>query len=123
MNAVTFQGVERLSYEDVPDPEIVDDTDVLVRVRAAGLCGSDLHPYFGRERGLDPGTVMGHEVLGEVVEVGAAVRDFAVGDVVVAPFSTSCGTCFYCRTGLTARCPNGQIAGHAAKRAWRGDRK
>lgn len=111
MNAITFQGVERLSYEDVPDPEIVDAADVLVRVRAAGLCGSDLHPYFGRERGLDRGTVMGHELLGEVVEVGVAVRDFAVGDLVVAPFSSSCGTCFYCRTGLTARCLKGQLFG------------
>lgn len=111
MNAITFQGVEHLAYERVPDPEIVESTDTIVRVRVAGLCGSDLHPYFGRERGLDVGTVMGHELLGEVVEAGGGVHDFRVGDVVVAPFSTSCGVCFYCRTGLTARCERGQLFG------------
>jgi len=100
-----------LAYESVPDPEIVETSDVIVRTRAAGLCGSDLHPYFGRERGIEPGTVMGHEVVGEVVEVGADVRSLSVGDRVVAPFTTSCGVCFYCRTGLTARCEQGQLFG------------
>lgn len=111
MNAITFHDIEKLAYERVPDPGILDAGDAIVRVRAAGICGSDLHPYFGRERGLDPGTVMGHEFLGEVVEVGSGVRAFAVGDRVVAPFSTSCGDCFYCRTGLTARCLRGQLFG------------
>lgn len=111
MNAITFQGIERLAYERVPDPHILEPGDVLVRVRVAGICGSDLHPYFGRERGLDPGTVMGHELLGEVVETGDGVRAFEAGDRVVAPFSTSCGGCFYCRRGLTARCLRGQLFG------------
>ncbi len=111
MIAITFQGVERLACETVPDPRILEPTDVVVRVRAAGICGSDLHPYFGRERGLDPGTVMGHEFIGEIVDAGADVRGFSVGDRVVAPFSTSCGTCFYCRRGLTARCERGQLFG------------
>ena len=111
MNAITFHDIEQLAYEAVPDPRLEEATDVVVRVSAAGLCGSDLHPYFGRERGLDRGTVMGHELLGEVVEAGRDVRDFRVGDRVVAPFSTSCGTCFYCRTGLTARCVRGQLFG------------
>ncbi len=111
MNAITFQGVERLAYEQVPDPEILEPTDVIVRVRVAGVCGSDLHPYFGRERGLDVGTVMGHELLGEVVEAGREVRTVRVGDRVVAPFSTSCGDCFYCAIGLTARCARGRLFG------------
>jgi threonine dehydrogenase-like Zn-dependent dehydrogenase len=111
VNAITFQDVEVLAYERVPDPELVADTDALVRVAAAGLCGSDLHPYLGRERGLDRGTVMGHELLGEIVEVGPAVSGFSTGDRVVAPFSTSCGSCFYCRRGLTARCARGQLFG------------
>lgn len=111
MNAITFQDIETVAYGPVPDPRLIEPTDVLVRVRAAGICGSDLHPYFGRERGLDPGTVMGHEFLGEVVEVGREVRSLAVGDRVVAPFSTSCGDCFLCRSGLTARCPRGQLFG------------
>lgn len=111
MNAITFHGVERLAYEQVPEPTLIEHGDALVRVRAAGICGSDLHPYFGRERGLDDGTVMGHELLGEVVEVGAEVETVAVGDRVVAPFSTSCGRCFYCRSGLTGRCVRGQLFG------------
>ncbi|MEM7417605.1 MAG: alcohol dehydrogenase catalytic domain-containing protein [Gemmatimonadota bacterium] len=111
MKAVTFQGVEALAYEDVPDPSIVDARDVVVRVSVAGLCGSDLHPYFGREVGIEVGTVMGHELLGDVVEVGADVRNLSLGDRVVAPFTTSCGDCFYCDEGLTARCPEGQLFG------------
>ncbi|MEX2466579.1 MAG: alcohol dehydrogenase catalytic domain-containing protein [Gemmatimonadota bacterium] len=111
MKAITFQAVEELAYEDVPDATLLDPTDVLVRVRVAGICGSDLHPYFGRERGIDAGTVMGHEFVGEVVEVGAEVSRFQGGERVVCPFTTSCGVCFYCGIGLTARCPRGQFFG------------
>ena len=111
MKAITFQGIESLAYEDVPDAELVEPTDALVHVTVAGICGSDLHPYFGRERGLDRGTVMGHELLGEVVEIGDDVRGFAVGDRAVAPFTTNCGDCFFCRSGLTARCERGQLFG------------
>jgi threonine dehydrogenase-like Zn-dependent dehydrogenase len=111
MNAITFQDVERLSFDRVPDPVLQAPTDAIVRVRAAGICGSDLHPYFGRERGLDPGTIMGHEFLGEIVEIGSDVEGFRAGDVVVAPFSTSCGSCYYCGVGLTARCTHGALFG------------
>lgn len=111
MKAITFQGIEQLAYEDVPDPQLVEDTDVIVRVTATGICGSDLHPYFGRELGLDLGTVMGHEPLGEVVQAGSAVRVHTAGAKVVAPFTTNCGDCFYCRRGLTARCRVGQLFG------------
>ncbi len=111
MDAITFQDVESLAFESVPDPVVLDGSDVIVRTRVAGLCGSDLHPYLGRERGIEPGTVMGHELVGEVVEVGGDVRDLSVGDRVVAPFTTSCGRCFYCRMGLTARCDRGQLFG------------
>jgi threonine dehydrogenase-like Zn-dependent dehydrogenase len=111
MQAITFQGVEILAYEAVPDPVLVEPSDTIVRVTTAGICGSDLHPYFGRETGLDAGTVMGHEFLGEVVEAGSDVARFALGDRVVAPFTTNCGDCFYCRSGLTARCEGGQLFG------------
>lgn len=115
MKAITFQGIETLAYEDVRAPEIVEPSDAIVRVRVAGICGSDLHPYFGRERGLDRGTVMGHEFVGEVVEVGEEVSAVRVGDVVACPFTTSCGACFYCGIGLTARCPRGQFFGWVGK--------
>ncbi len=111
MKAITFQGIETLAFEEVRDPTLQDGGDVVVRVTVAGICGSDLHPYFGRETGLDVGTVMGHEVVGEIVDVGAAVDRWAVGDRVVAPFTTSCGDCPYCRNGLTARCTRGQLFG------------
>ena len=111
MKAITFQGIQSLAYEDIPDPGLLDSTDAIIRVTAAGICGSDLHPYFGREQGLDVGTVMGHELLGEVVEIGSDVRRFSIGDIGVAPFTTNCGSCFFCRSGLTARCETGQLFG------------
>lgn len=111
MKAITFQGVEDLALDDVAEPTLLDPGDVIVRVTVAGLCGSDLHPYFGREVGLDVGTVMGHELVGEVVEAGAEVGRWGAGDRVVAPFTTCCGACAYCLRGLTARCTRGQLFG------------
>jgi threonine dehydrogenase-like Zn-dependent dehydrogenase len=111
MKALVFAGVGAVEHADVPDPAIVDDTDAVVRVRCAAVCGSDLHVYRGRETGLDEGTVLGHEFAGEVVEVGRAVGRLRPGDLVVAPFTTSCGACFYCRSGLTSRCRRGQLFG------------
>ena len=89
MQAITFQSVERLRFETVADPRIEQPGDVIVRVLAAGICGSDLHVYHGRETGLDLGTVMGHEFVGEVIETGNEVKQLAKGDRVVSPFSTS----------------------------------
>lgn len=111
MKAITFQGVEDLAFDDVAEPVVQADSDAVVRVTVAGICGSDLHPYFGRETGLDHGTVMGHEFVGDVVATGSSVSGFSVGDRVVAPFTTCCGACFYCRSGLTARCTEGQLFG------------
>ena len=111
MRAVTYREPGVVRSETVPDAEIVADTDVLVRVEAAGICGSDLHVYLGRERGLDAGTVLGHEFLGRIVATGPRVARFRVGDRVVSPFTTSCGRCFYCTRGLTARCLEGQLFG------------
>jgi threonine dehydrogenase-like Zn-dependent dehydrogenase len=111
MQAITFEDVETLSCGAVADPELIEEGDALVAVTAAGICGSDLHPYLGRERGLDRGTVMGHELVGRVVETGRAVRTLARGDRVVAPFTTCCGECWYCERGLTSRCVRGQLFG------------
>lgn len=111
MKAITFQGVESVTFEDVPEPMLEEPGDALVDVAVAGLCGSDLHPYFGREVGIDRGTVLGHEFVGRVAAVGRDVRTLTVGARVVAPFTTSCGACFPCRTGLTARCELGQLFG------------
>lgn len=111
MKAITFHGRRDVRYETVDDPRIEDAGDAVVRVWVAAICGSDLHPYHEREEGLDPGTVMGHEFVGEIVEAGPAVQGLEVGDVVMAPFTTNCGICFYCRRGLTCRCAEGRLFG------------
>lgn len=114
MKALAFGGIRRVDVVDAPEPRLQGPGEALVEVDAAGLCGSDLHPYFGRETGLDPGTILGHEFVGRVVEVGDAVSSVAPGDRVVAPFTTSCGTCPPCRSGLTARCDRGSLFGWVA---------
>jgi threonine dehydrogenase-like Zn-dependent dehydrogenase len=111
VRALTFGGVRTIRCESVPEPALVDDGDAIVQVERAGLCGSDLHVYHGREVGLDEGTVLGHEVVGRVVEAGRGARGHPVGTRVVAPFSTACGRCFYCARGLSARCPEGALFG------------
>ena len=111
MKAITYQGVESVRYEEVPDPAIEEDGDALVEVEIAAICGSDLHVYHGRETGLDVETVMGHEFAGRVVATGSSVGGLHTGDRVVSPFTTCCGRCFYCSEGLSARCASGQLFG------------
>ena len=111
MRAATFQGVRRVKVSDKPAPAVVESTDVVVEVELAGLCGSDLHPYRGHEVGIEPGTTMGHEFTGRVVEVGEEVRRFRTGDLVISPFTTSCGECGPCRRGLSSRCERGSLYG------------
>jgi threonine dehydrogenase-like Zn-dependent dehydrogenase len=111
MKALTFHGKETIRYESVPDPRIESAGDAIIRVSLTAVCGSDLHVYREREKGQDRGTVMGHEFVGEVVEVGGAVTRFERGTRVLSPFTTSCGTCFFCRRGLTCRCEQGQLFG------------
>ena len=117
MRGLVFHGVRDVRVEDVPDPRIVEPSDAIVRVERAAVCGSDLHVWHGRERGLDRGTVLGHEFVGTVVEVGPDVRRFRRDDRVVSPFTTSCGACFACRDGLTARCVRSQLFGWVAQGA------
>lgn len=111
MQGVCFQAVGQVDVLSLADPEIIDPRDAIVRVELAGLCGSDLHPFWGREPGLDPGTVMGHEFVGTVIARGEQVQHIQLGDRVCAPFSTNCGQCFYCHRGLPSRCAQGQLFG------------
>ena len=115
MKALTFQGKEKIVYGNVADPTIAAASDAIVKVKQACICGSDLHVYYEHEKGLDPGTAMGHEFVGEVVEVGNGVRSIKIGDVVMSPFTTNCGQCFYCKIGLTCRCVKGQLYGWVEK--------
>jgi threonine dehydrogenase-like Zn-dependent dehydrogenase len=111
MKALTFSGVQQIRYESIPDPTILSTDDVIVKVKRCAICGSDLHVFYGREHGIDHHTAMGHEFTGEVVEVGRDVRTLRKGDLVMSPFTTSCGKCFYCLRGLTCRCVNSQLFG------------
>jgi 2-desacetyl-2-hydroxyethyl bacteriochlorophyllide A dehydrogenase len=112
MHGLTLCGVEKIQFAtDLADPQIENATDVVVLVDRSGICGSDLHQYHGRES-VSEGTIPGHEFVGEVVAIGDRVRRFSVGDYVFSPFSTSCGACYFCETGLSARCQHSQIFGY-----------
>ena len=111
MKALTFHGKHKINYESIADPEIEQPTDVIVKVKVCAICGSDLHAYHEHEKGLDHGTAMGHEFSGEVIAIGKEVKSLRAGDLVMSPFTTSCGNCFYCKIGLTCRCIHGQLFG------------
>lgn len=111
MKALTFLGIESVGYETVNDPVIIEPSDVIIHVTQCAICGSDLHAYHGRETGLDHHTAMGHEFVGEVVEIGNEVLGLKKGDQVLSPFTTNCGACYYCKIGLTCRCTKGQLFG------------
>lgn len=111
MHALTFNGIENILYTTVNEPQIIAPTDVIVKIKMAGVCGSDLHVYHGRETGIEKGTVMGHEFTGEIIETGSAIKNFYKGSRVLSPFTTSCGECYYCKIGLTCRCVKGNLFG------------
>ncbi|MBA2528649.1 MAG: alcohol dehydrogenase catalytic domain-containing protein [Euzebyales bacterium] len=112
MRGLVLEGVRQVAYRtDLPDPTIQEPLDAIVAVRRAGLCGSDLHPYEGREA-VRFGVVPGHEVVGEVAAVGSGVARFRPGDRILVPFTTSCGACPACREGLSARCRHGSVLGY-----------
>ena len=108
MRALTWQGVEDVRVEQVPDPTIEAPTDAVIRVTSTGLCGSDLHLYKVLGPYLDVGDVLGHEPMGVVEEVGAEVTDIEPGDRVVIPFNISCGHCWMCEQALFAQCETTQ---------------
>ncbi|MFE6282025.1 zinc-dependent alcohol dehydrogenase [Streptomyces sp. NPDC057877] len=109
MKAVTWQGKRDVRVEDVPDPRIEEPTDAVIRVTSTGLCGSDLHLYEVLTPFMTPGDILGHEPMGIVEEVGAAVPDLQVGDRVVVPFQIACGNCWMCLTGLPTQCETTQV--------------
>lgn len=104
MRATTIHGPRDIRVEDVPDPRIKRPTDAIVKVKAGCVCGSDLWPY--RDESTSGGHTIGHEAIGEIVEVGGEVRDFRVGDFVVVPFCQSDNTCAACATGGYGGCEN-----------------
>lgn len=106
MKAVTWQGKHDVSVDNVGDPKIQDPKDAIVRITSTAICGSDLHLYDGYIKMMKKGDVLGHEFMGEVVEVGPDVRNLKVGDRVVVPFNISCGCCWFCNAELWSLCDN-----------------
>ena len=106
MRALCWMGKADVQLQSVPDPEIVDPRDIIVQISSTAICGSDLHIYDGYIPTMEKGDILGHEFLGEVVEVGRDVHKVRLGDRVVVPFTISCGACFFCDRGLFSLCDN-----------------
>jgi threonine dehydrogenase-like Zn-dependent dehydrogenase len=112
MKAVTWHGRRDVRVENVPDPQIKESTDAIVRITSSGICGSDLHLYEVLGMFMQEGDVLGHEPMGIVEEVGPDVHHIAPGDRVVIPFNISCGHCFMCDQGLQSQCETTQVRDH-----------
>jgi len=106
MKAVCWEGKGKVRVENVPDPKILNPRDAIVKITSTAICGSDLHLYDGYIPTMQKGDILGHEFMGEVVELGSEVKNLHVGDRVVVPFTISCGRCFFCRRGLWSCCDN-----------------
>jgi threonine dehydrogenase-like Zn-dependent dehydrogenase len=104
--------------EDVPDPKILNERDAIVKITSTAICGSDLHLYNGFIPGLERGDIIGHEFMGEVVEVGRGVKNLAVGDRVVVPFPIACGACFSCKRQMFSVCENSNPNAWMAEAMW-----
>jgi threonine dehydrogenase-like Zn-dependent dehydrogenase len=114
MKALCWHGTGDVRIDKVPDPKIVDPRDIIIRITSTAICGSDLHLYDGLMPTMQAGDVLGHENMGEVVEVGRAVTNLQKGDRVVVPFCIACGDCWFCQKGLFSCCdtsnPNAAMA-------------
>jgi threonine dehydrogenase-like Zn-dependent dehydrogenase len=104
--------------ESVPEPRILNPRDAIVRVTATAICGSDLHLYGGFVPGMVKGDILGHEFMGEVVDLGPAVRNLSIGDRVVVPFPIACGNCFFCQKGMFSLCENSNPNADMAEKLW-----
>jgi threonine dehydrogenase-like Zn-dependent dehydrogenase len=118
MKALCWHGTNDVRVDNVPDPQIVNPRDAIVRVTSTAICGSDLHLYNGYIPSMRSGDILGHEFMGEVVETGPDVRDLKVGDRVVVPFPISCGSCFFCRRDEWSLCDNSNPNAVAAEKMW-----
>ncbi|WP_372070239.1 glutathione-dependent formaldehyde dehydrogenase (plasmid) [Tistrella mobilis] len=118
MKALTWHGKGDIRCETVPDPAIEHGRDAIIRVSSCAICGSDLHLFDGVMPSMHHGDVLGHEAMGEVVEVGRDNQALSVGDRVVVPFTISCGECFFCRRGFFSGCERSNPNAADAKKLW-----
>src|SRR4051812_4157153 len=118
MKANCWYGRRDVRVTDVQDPKILNPRDAIVRITSTAICGSDLHLYDGYVPTMEKGDIIGHEFMGEVVEVGKAVKNLKAGDRVVVPFPIACGSCFFCKRDLWSLCENSNPNAAAAEKMW-----
>src|SRR5438094_296737 len=118
MRALCWHDRHDVLVETVPEPKLINPRDAIVRVTLSAICGSDLHLYGGFVPGMVKGDILGHEFMGEVVEVGAAVKNLRAGERVVVPFPIACGNCFFCAKGLFSLCENSNPNAWMAEKLW-----
>ena len=118
MRATCWSGRNTVQVETVPDPEILTDRDAIVKISSTAICGSDLHLYDGYVPSMSKGDILGHEFMGEIVELGRGVSNLAIGDRVVVPFPIACGNCDMCCRGLTSLCENSNPNAGMAEKLW-----
>lgn len=106
MKAVCWYGKHDVRVMDVPDPKILNARDAIIKITTTAICGSDLHLYNGYIPTMEKGDILGHEFMGEVVELGSEVKNLSIGDRVVVPFTIACGNCFFCQRDLWSCCDN-----------------
>jgi threonine dehydrogenase-like Zn-dependent dehydrogenase len=118
MKANCWEGKRKVRVETVPDPEILNSGDAIVRITSTAICGSDLHIYNGFIPTMERGDIIGHEFMGEVMEIGRDVKNLKIGDRVVVPFPIACGSCVTCRRGLFSLCENSNPNAWMAEKLW-----
>ncbi|MFL5684205.1 MAG: alcohol dehydrogenase catalytic domain-containing protein, partial [Chloroflexota bacterium] len=118
MKATVWSGRNSVEIQDVPEPRIVDPHDAIVKVSSTAICGSDLHLYDGYVPTMLRGDILGHEFMGEVVDVGADVSGLSVGDRIVVPFPIACGRCWSCQHELYSLCENSNPNAWMAEKMW-----
>jgi len=118
MRANCWYGTHDVRVENVPDPRILNPRDAIIKVTLTAICGSDLHLYDGYIPTMQKGDIVGHEFMGEVVEVGSAVKNLRPGDRVVVPFPIACGSCYFCERSLFSLCENSNPNAWMAEKLW-----
>jgi threonine dehydrogenase-like Zn-dependent dehydrogenase len=118
MKAVCWFGTSDVRVESVPEPKILNPRDAVIKITSSAICGSDLHLYNGYIPGMRKGDILGHEFMGEVVEVGSEIKTLKKGDRVVVPFTISCGACFFCKRDLWSLCDNTNPSAGIAEGLW-----